>query len=50
MFFRQAGSRPGVVCIHANASELEGLGHMGPVTHPDRVNEVMARFLERNAA
>jgi pimeloyl-ACP methyl ester carboxylesterase len=27
--------------------ELEGLGHMGPVTHAERVNQVIARFLER---
>ncbi|HKY02525.1 MAG TPA: alpha/beta hydrolase [Burkholderiales bacterium] len=27
--------------------EFEGLGHMGPVTHPDIVNEVIAGFLER---
>jgi pimeloyl-ACP methyl ester carboxylesterase/glutathione S-transferase len=27
--------------------EFEGLGHMGPVTHPDVVNEAIARFLER---
>jgi pimeloyl-ACP methyl ester carboxylesterase len=27
--------------------EFEELGHMGPVTHPERVNEVIARFLER---
>jgi pimeloyl-ACP methyl ester carboxylesterase len=27
--------------------EFEGLGHMGPITHPERVNEVIARFLER---
>jgi pimeloyl-ACP methyl ester carboxylesterase len=27
--------------------EFEDLGHMGPVTHPDPVNEVIARFLER---
>jgi pimeloyl-ACP methyl ester carboxylesterase len=26
--------------------EFEDLGHMGPVTHPDRVNAVIARFLE----
>jgi len=26
--------------------ELEGLGHMGPVTHPDNVNEVIRRFFE----
>jgi pimeloyl-ACP methyl ester carboxylesterase len=25
--------------------ELKGLGHMGPVTHPERVNEAIARFL-----
>lgn len=30
--------------------ELEGLGHMGPVTHPDEVNQVIVGFLERNAA
>jgi pimeloyl-ACP methyl ester carboxylesterase len=27
--------------------EFEDLGHMGPMTHPDPVNEVIARFLER---
>jgi pimeloyl-ACP methyl ester carboxylesterase len=27
--------------------EFEGLGHMGPVTHPDLVNEAIANFLER---
>jgi len=27
--------------------EFEDLGHMGPVTHPDPVNEVIVRFLER---
>jgi len=26
-------------------AELKGLGHMGPVTHPDVVNEAIARFL-----
>ena len=26
--------------------ELEGLGHMAPVTHADVVNKVIARFLE----
>jgi pimeloyl-ACP methyl ester carboxylesterase len=29
------------------AVELEGLGHMGPITHPERVNDLIARFLER---
>jgi len=28
--------------------ELPGLGHMGPVTHPDAVNDLICRFLERN--
>jgi pimeloyl-ACP methyl ester carboxylesterase len=27
--------------------EFEDIGHMGPVTHPDRVNEIIRRFLER---
>lgn len=27
--------------------EFKGLGHMGPVTHPDTVNAAIARFLER---
>lgn len=27
--------------------EFEDLGHMGPITHPDVVNEVIVRFLER---
>lgn len=27
--------------------EFEGLGHMGPVTHPDIVNGAVSRFLER---
>ena len=26
---------------------FDDLGHMGPVTDPDRVNETIARFLER---
>jgi pimeloyl-ACP methyl ester carboxylesterase len=28
--------------------EFENLGHMGPVTHPDTVNEVIEQFLERH--
>jgi pimeloyl-ACP methyl ester carboxylesterase len=27
--------------------EFENLGHMGPVTHPDPVNEAIKQFLER---
>jgi pimeloyl-ACP methyl ester carboxylesterase len=28
--------------------EFENLGHVGPVTHPDPVNEVIGQFLERH--
>jgi len=28
--------------------EFEGIGHMGPVTHPDVVNGFISRFLERH--
>lgn len=28
--------------------EFEGLGHMGPVTHPEVVNEAIAHFLRRS--
>src|SRR4029453_10237226 len=27
--------------------EFENLGHMGPVTHPDVVNQAIGQFLER---
>ncbi len=30
--------------------EFDGLGHMGPVTHAEVVNEAVARFLERTGA
>jgi pimeloyl-ACP methyl ester carboxylesterase len=26
--------------------EIDGVGHMAPVTHPDRVNAVIASYLE----
>jgi pimeloyl-ACP methyl ester carboxylesterase len=26
--------------------ELEGLGHMAPITHPDTVNELITGFLD----
>jgi pimeloyl-ACP methyl ester carboxylesterase len=29
------------------AIELTGLGHMGPVTHPEQVNQEIVRFLDR---
>lgn len=31
----------------AEVVDLPGLGHMGPVTHPDAVNMAIGRFLER---
>jgi pimeloyl-ACP methyl ester carboxylesterase len=27
--------------------EFEGLGHMGPITHPEIVNKTICRFLEQ---
>jgi pimeloyl-ACP methyl ester carboxylesterase len=47
---RAVAQRLADVLPQAQTVELEGLGHMGPVTHPAKVNEVMVRFLERNAA
>ena len=32
----------------AEVVEFDGLGHMGPVTHSDIVNEAISRFLERS--
>jgi pimeloyl-ACP methyl ester carboxylesterase len=29
--------------------EFAGLGHMGPITHPQVVNPAIANFLERNS-
>lgn len=34
------------VLPRVRAIELQGLGHMGPVTHPETVNEVVAAFLQ----
>jgi len=36
------------VLPHVEVVELPGLGHMGPVTHPEAVNELICRFLERH--
>jgi pimeloyl-ACP methyl ester carboxylesterase len=50
---RSTASAHGVARILVNTLprievvEFEELGHMGPVTHPERVNEVIERFLER---
>jgi pimeloyl-ACP methyl ester carboxylesterase len=32
----------------AEVVELDGLGHMGPVTHPDAVSPLIAGFLARH--
>ena len=32
-----------------SVEEIAGVGHMAPVTHPDEVNPVIERFLERQA-
>jgi pimeloyl-ACP methyl ester carboxylesterase len=37
-----AGALPRVEVV-----EFKGLGHMGPITHPEIVNDVIARFLQR---
>ena len=29
-----------------HVEELDGLGHMAPLTHPDRINPVVERFLD----
>ena len=50
---RSTTSAHGVARLLTNALpqvdvvQFEELGHMGPVTHPDRVNDTIARFLER---
>ncbi|MBC7993920.1 MAG: alpha/beta hydrolase [Rhizobacter sp.] len=31
---------------HVEWVEFDGLGHMGPITHPELVNDTIARFLE----
>jgi pimeloyl-ACP methyl ester carboxylesterase len=30
------------------AVEIDGVGHMGPVTHPERINALIERHLETN--
>lgn len=50
---RSTASAHGVAKLLTNALprvevvEFEALGHMGPVTHPESVNEVILQFLER---
>ncbi len=53
---RTTASARGVSCIlqqvlpRVQVQEFEGLGHMGPVTHPAPVNAAIQRFLETLAA
>jgi hypothetical protein len=30
--------------------EIEGVGHMGPVTHPDQINALIERHLHEHRA
>ena len=36
------------VLPQATYSEIEGAGHMSPVTHPNKVNPLVAAFLDRH--
>lgn len=45
-----AGQVAGLLCEvlpRVTVIEFEGLGHMGPVTHPERVNEAIGSFLRK---
>jgi pimeloyl-ACP methyl ester carboxylesterase len=44
---RAVARRLARVLPRVEVAELPGLGHMGPVTHPDAVNDLICRFLER---
>jgi pimeloyl-ACP methyl ester carboxylesterase len=44
---RAVAHRLSRVLPRVDVAELDGLGHMGPVTHPERVNEVIGRFLDQ---
>ena len=46
---RAVAHRLAQVLPQVETVELAGLGHMGPVTHPDVSNDRIRRFLERNA-
>ena len=45
---RAVGQRLSRVLPRVQTVELDGLGHMGPVTHPETVNEVIRGFLEEH--
>ena len=34
------------VLPRVRVQEIEGVGHMAPVTHPERINPLIERFLE----
>jgi len=44
---RAVARRLGALLPRAELVELEGLGHLGPVTHPDAVNARIAGFLDQ---
>jgi pimeloyl-ACP methyl ester carboxylesterase len=46
---RAVAQRLARVLPRVELAELDGLGHMGPITHPDKVNALIGRFLERHA-
>ncbi len=43
---RAVAQKLAAVLPRAELTKVEGLGHMGPVTHPDAVNPLIARFLQ----
>lgn len=45
---RAVATRLATVMPNLETQEFEGLGHMGPVTHAQLVNEAIARFLDRH--
>jgi pimeloyl-ACP methyl ester carboxylesterase len=47
---RAVAQRLARVLPRVELMELDGLGHMGPITHPAKVNELIRRFVERHAA
>lgn len=46
---RAVAQRLGRVLPRIELLELDGLGHMAPVTHPEKVNAAIAAFLARHA-
>jgi pimeloyl-ACP methyl ester carboxylesterase len=46
-YFRESGSGTAVL-PHVRVEEIEGIGHLAPLTHPDPVNPLIERFLVAN--